>query len=81
MKDAADLVDIFFISLWLLQLITCFLLIFLLLSRFHAFSVLLTVFLQEKQQTLKSLPVLMNLHPHAVLSCVLWKWYQSPFGL
>ena len=23
----------------------------------------------------------MNLHPHAVLSRVLWRWYQSPFGL
>jgi hypothetical protein len=23
----------------------------------------------------------MNLHPHAVLNRVLWRWYQSPFGL
>ena len=23
---------------------------------------------------------LMNLHPHAVLVRVLWRWYQSPFG-
>ena len=23
----------------------------------------------------------MNLHPHAVLSRVLWRWYQKPFGL
>ena len=22
----------------------------------------------------------MNLHPHAVLSRVLWRWYQSPSG-
>ena len=22
----------------------------------------------------------MNLHPHAVLIRVLWRWYQSPFG-
>ena len=22
---------------------------------------------------------LMNLHPHAVLNRVLWRWYQSPF--
>ena len=23
----------------------------------------------------------MNLHPHAMLNRVLWRWYQSPFGL
>ena len=23
----------------------------------------------------------MNLHPHAVLNRVLWRWYQNPFGL
>ena len=24
---------------------------------------------------------MMNLHPHAVLSRILWRWYQSPIGL
>ena len=40
----------------------------------------------DEQRTVKAFPPLdermsMNLHPHAVLNRVLWRWYQSPFGL
>ncbi len=38
-----------------------------------------TTILEEFAENEYKTAIIMNLHPHAVLDRVLWRWYQIPF--